>query len=93
MLLGIWKNIEDLEMHITLEELELILNAAHERERNNQRFMAAVQGIDIDKGSKDEAASRFEAVQQRVEARLQGVSEEQLELDTLGIVVEIEEED
>lgn len=91
MLLGIWKNVEELEMWITLEELNAILNAAREKEHNRNRFMAAIQGIDIDKDQKDEVKNRFEKVQQRVQARLQGKSEEQLEYDELGLEVEVEE--
>lgn len=93
MLLGIWKNVEDLEMTINLDELRMILDAARERDYRNQKFMAAIQGIDIDKGAKDSAKERFDAVQQRVQARLQGKSEEQLEYDALGLDVEIEDED
>jgi len=91
MLLGIWKNIEDLEMHINLNELEVILEAAREREHRNMKFMAAIQGIDIDKDNKEQAAAKFDEVQQRVQARLQGKSVEQLEYDELGLDVEIEE--
>lgn len=91
MLLGVWKNVEDLEMHINLDELKFILDAARERDHRNQRFMAAIQGIDIDKGAKEDAKEKFEAVQQRVTARLQGKSIEQLEYDELGLDVEIEE--
>lgn len=91
MLLGIWKNIEDLESKINIDELQAILEAAHKREERNQRFMAAIQGIDIDKGAKEDAEERFNAVQMRVQARLQGMSVEQLEYDELGLDVEIEE--
>lgn len=77
-------------MNINLEELRVILDAARERDYRNQRFMAAIQGIDIDKGAKDEAKNRFEEVKQRVEARLQGKSQEQMEYDNLGLDVEIE---
>jgi len=91
MLLGIWKNVEDLEMNINLEELKVILDAARERDHRNQKFMAAIQGIDIDKGAKNSIKERFDAVQQRVQARLQGKSMEQLEYDALGLEVEIEE--
>jgi len=68
MLLGIWKNIEDLEENINLEELNTILKSQHEKERNNQRFLAALKGITLDEDAKE----RFEAVQARAEARLAG---------------------
>jgi len=91
MLLGIWKNIEDLEMNISLDELKVILDAARDRDYRNQRFMAAIQGIDIDKGAKEDAAEALERVKMRAAARLQGKSVEQLEFDELGLDVEIEE--
>lgn len=78
-------------MQINIEELKAILDAGRERDYRNQRFMAAIQGIDIDKDAKNDAEDRFEAVKQRVEARLQGKSVEELEYDELGLDVEIEE--
>lgn len=91
MLLGIWKNIEDLEANITLDELRVILDAARERDHRNQKFLAAIQGIDLDEGSQQEHQAKFEEIQQRVQARLQGRSVEELEYDELGLDVEIEE--
>lgn len=52
--------------------------------------MAALKGIDIDKGNHD-TEDRFEAVQRRVESRLTGKSEQELEYSSFGIDVEIEE--
>lgn len=91
MLLGIWKNVEDLEESLNLEELEAIVLAARDREDRNNRFMAAIQGIDLDAGTKD-TQSKFEEVQRRVEAKLTGKSEQSLELDMFGLDIEIEEE-
>ena len=91
MLLGIWKNVEDLENHINLNELSVILEAARERDYRNQKFMAAIQGIDIDKGAKEDAKAKFEQIETRVQARLQGRSVEELEYDELGLDVEIED--
>ena len=91
MLLGIWKNVEDLEKHINIDELRVILDAAREREHRNQRFMAAIQGIDIDKDKKDSAKEAFDRVNQKVQAQLQGKTQEELEYDELGLDVEIEE--
>lgn len=78
-------------MNISLDELKVILDAARDRDYRNQRFMAAIQGIDIDKGAKEDAAEALERVKMRAAARLQGKSVEQLEFDELGLDVEIEE--
>ena len=89
MLLGIWKNVEDLEASLNLNELEVVVTAAREREMRHNRFMAAIQGIDIDK-DQDDNKDRFEEVQRRVEAKLSGKSEESLELDGFGLDIETE---
>lgn len=91
MLLGIWDNIEDLESKINLDELQLILEKAHDRDYQNQKFLAAIQGIDLDEGSREDAEDRFEEIERRAQARLQGRSVEELEYDELGLDVEIEE--
>jgi hypothetical protein len=80
--------VEDLEMHITLEELTLLLDAAREREHRQNRFMAALKGIDIDKDN--DIQDRFNEVQRRAEARLTGKSAETLEWDEFGIDVDDE---
>lgn len=57
----------------------------------HNRFMAAIQGIDIDKGD-ESGESKFDEVQRRVESKLSGKSEKSLELDVFGLDIEIEEE-
>lgn len=64
-----------------------MLTAARDKEKREQRFLAAIQGIDLDK-SETEQQDRFEAVKRRVEAKKIGVSEEQLHLQGMGIDVE-----
>lgn len=91
MLLGIWTNIEDLEEKINLEELMVILDAARERDYRNQRFMASLQGIDIDAGAKEAAQERLDRIKQRANAKLSGKTEEELEWSELGMEFEIEE--
>lgn len=76
---------------MNLDELKLILDAHREQELRNQKFLAAIQGIDIDKNTKEKAEEDFKRVEQRVQARLAGISEKKLEYDALGF--EIEEED
>lgn len=92
MLLGNWKNIEELEESLNLNELKLILDSYREKELRNQRFFAAIQGIDLDKQQAKSAEEEFLKVQQRVEARLAGINEETYELNSIGFDVETEEE-
>ena len=48
-LLGIWKDYEELESSLSMAELTETLNAKREAEYNDKKFMAAMQGVDLDK--------------------------------------------
>ena len=93
MLLGIWKNVEELEEKISLDELNAILTAHHNQVRNQQRFTAALKGIDIDENDNEE---RFEKAKRRAQAKLAGKSDEEIvreeeanDFADLGIEVEV----
>lgn len=45
--MGIWKNYEELEDNLSVDELLSTLNAARKSESSKQRFLAAIQGIDL----------------------------------------------
>lgn len=78
-------------MYISLPELEAILAASREKEQHNQRFLAAIQGIDLDKQSKDSVDERFKAAQIRAQAALEGKNKEEVELDEIEMDYEVEE--
>lgn len=50
-LLGIWKDYEELEMSLSMPELTATLNAKRESDYNEKKFLAAMQGVDLDKNS------------------------------------------
>lgn len=50
-LLGIWKDYEELETSLSMPEITATLNAKREADYNEKKFMAAIQGIDLDKQS------------------------------------------
>ena len=54
-LLGIWKDFEELESSISMPELTSILNAKRDLDYQEKKFMAGIQGVDLDKesGSQD----------------------------------------
>lgn len=83
---GAWKNFEEIEEELSLPELLQILESYREIEHNRFRAMAALKGIDLDAESNAEAD--FERVKRQAEARLRGVTEEQIELAQIGIAVE-----
>lgn len=90
LLLGIWKNVADLEESLSLPELRHILDASREKEHRHNKFMAALKGVDLDEGTND-AKEKFDEVQRRVQSRLRGVSAQQLEMDEFGLDIEEEE--
>ena len=54
-LLGIWKDYEELETSLSMPEITSILNIKREEDYNNKKFLAAMQGVDLDKGNKSNA--------------------------------------
>lgn len=91
MLIGNWKNIEELEDSLTLEELKLILDSYRKQEMRNHKFFAALKGIDLDKEQAKDAEAEFLRVKQKVDARLSGMNEEEFEMRELGFEIETEE--
>lgn len=50
-LLGIWKDYEDLESSLSMPELSATLEAKRELDYQEKKFLAAIQGVDLDKQS------------------------------------------
>ena len=48
-LLGIWKDYDELETSLSMQELTTTLNAKRDSEYRDKRFIAAMQGVDLDK--------------------------------------------
>ena len=63
-LLGTWKDYEELETSLSMPELITTLNAKRDSEYKEKKFLAALQGVDLDKqsGKNDE----WEAMKARV---------------------------
>jgi len=90
LLLGIWKNVAELEESINLHELRAMIEAMRQREERQQRFAASLKGIDLG-NNEEEAQERFARVQARANAKLTGNSIEQIELNGLGFSYERED--
>lgn len=45
--MGIWKNYEELEDNLSVDELLATINASRTKDRETQRFQAAIQGIEL----------------------------------------------
>jgi hypothetical protein len=50
-LLGIWRDYDELESSLSMEELVVTLNAKRDADYQDKKFMAAMQGVDLDKQS------------------------------------------
>jgi len=58
--IGIWKNYEELEKSITIQELMYILNTKRELDYNEKKFLAALQGVNLDEGQGQEQKGQKE---------------------------------
>lgn len=77
-LLGKWKSFEELEENISLPELSATLDALRERDHQDKRFAAGLQGIDLDEGSGNKAEEIKKRGQERALRELQGHSQEEV---------------
>lgn len=55
-LLGIWKDFEELETSLSMPELTAVLSAKREDAYEEKKFLAAIQGVDIEKGKNEKNA-------------------------------------
>ena len=65
-LLGIWKDYEELELSLSMPELTATLNISREIDYQKKKFMAAMQGVDLDKQSGKSAGNAWEEMKARV---------------------------
>lgn len=67
-LLGIWKDYEELESSLSLPELVEIVNTKRDLDYNEKKFLAAMQGVDLDKesGKSKNEIDPWEAMKARV---------------------------
>lgn len=63
-LLGIWKDYEELETSLSMPELMITLSISRELNYDEKKFLAAMQGVDLDKNS--EKANAWEEMKARV---------------------------
>lgn len=68
-LLGIWKDYEELETSMSMPELTATLNSKREAEYNEKKFLAAIQGVDLDEQSGRKEEDPWEAMKARVFSR------------------------
>lgn len=57
-LLGIWKDYQELEKSLSMAELMATLESSRELDYNEKKFLAAIQGVDLDKESGSEKGQK-----------------------------------
>ncbi len=65
-LLGIWKNYEELELQISIPELMATLETRRDLDYQEKKFLAAIQGVDLDKNSGQAPENKWEEMKARV---------------------------
>jgi hypothetical protein len=72
-LLGIWKNYDELERNISMPELMAILESKRDLDYVEKKFLAAMQGVDLDEASGKQEEDPWEAMKARVAAQASGI--------------------
>lgn len=79
----------EMEENLTLNEVNLLAEASRNKEKREQRFLAALKGIDLDE---KESTSSFEEVQKKAAAALAGQTEEEYVFNMIGIEYDKDED-
>lgn len=67
-LLGIWKNFDELESSISIQELISIISRNRELDYEEKKFLAAIQGVDLEENS-ERGQKEWEDLKARVFSR------------------------
>jgi hypothetical protein len=65
-MLGIWKDYEELESSLSLPELMAILEEKRQADYQDKKFLAALQGVDLDEQNGTKEEDPWEAMKARV---------------------------
>jgi hypothetical protein len=69
-LLGIWKDYQELELSLSMPELMATLEISRELDYSEKKFLAAIQGVDLDKETgKNKGQQEWEDMKARVFSR------------------------
>jgi hypothetical protein len=65
-LLGIWKDYKELELNLSMPELLITLESKRDLDYQEKKFLAAIQGVDLDKDSGSAPENKWEEMKARV---------------------------
>lgn len=86
---GAYKSFDDVEEHLTREELIKMYETAHKYRKEDKRFTAALKGIELDEGE----TSDFDEIKRRAEAKAFNMTEEEFELQGQIQIIDEDEDD
>lgn len=65
-LLGIWKDYDELERSLSMAELMATLSSKRDLDYQEKKFLAAIQGVDLDEQTGNKKANAWEEMKARV---------------------------
>ena len=65
-LLGIWKDYDELESSLSMPEIVATLSSKRDLDYQHKKFLAAMQGVDLDKETGKDSANAWEEMKARV---------------------------
>jgi len=65
-LVGAWENFESLESSLTMSELLAVIERGRDLDYQEKKFLAAIQGVDLDKESGNSSKNAWEEMKARV---------------------------
>jgi hypothetical protein len=65
-LLGIWKDYEELEVSMSMPEIVSTLGSKRDLDYQEKKFLAAIQGVDLDKQNNGGSQNKWEEMKARV---------------------------
>jgi hypothetical protein len=71
--LGAWKNFDELESNISMPELLAIIESIRELDYSEKKFLAAMQGVDLDESKNKNEPDPWEAMKARVASQVSGI--------------------
>ena len=94
-MLGIWKDFEEMEWTLTVEELQHILNAKSRQDMRTWRFQASLKGINLDdpEGIEEGSGNGQQKVADKIkeiEAKRLGIDHDANDFAEIGIAMETE---
>lgn len=78
--MGSWKSLVEMEECLTLPELNLLVDGARKKEERHNKFLAAVQGIDLgDEDDTPEGLPTFDDIKKKAMQIREGLTAEEVE--------------